>query len=467
VSILEALSWFELALHELLLFSATWFLIGAFEELAIDCIWITRRAYRWFRFYRKAPPQTTERLQGAENPGMIVVFIPTWQEARVIGAMLRRCRESWQGGKTRYQIYVGCYPNDTEGASEIVHAIADDSNARMVLCDHPGPTTKADCLNRLWRALIKDELATGVKAKAIVLHDAEDYVHGKELAIFDRLIEKAEGVQLPVIPVIVPGSKWISGHYCDEFALAHGRNLVVREAIGAALPLAGVGCAIDRVTLGRIALLNQGRPFDIESVAEDYELGLHIGVQGGRTMLVRMRDASGNLVGTRSCFPDSLKTAISQKGRWILGIALAGWDRLGWEKGPAEIWMRLHDRKAIFSALVLLAAYVCLVITGVLAGAIMISGFKPARLPEFLIVLLWLNGFLMVWRLQVRAVFVWRNYGFGTALISVPRSVVSNIIAIMAARRAAASYIRLCIGGKLQWDKTDHGHFPKALTGNE
>jgi adsorption protein B len=381
--------------------------------------------------------------------------------------MLRHCRESWQNGSTRYQLYVGCYPNDIDGAAEIIDAIADDPNARMVLCDRPGPTTKADCLNRLWQALIKDELATGVKAKAIVLHDAEDYVHAQELTIFDRLIEKAEGVQLPVIPVMVPGSRWISGHYCDEFALAHGRNLVVREAIGAALPLAGVGCAIDRVTLGRIALLNQGRPFDVESVTEDYELGLHIGGQGGRTMLVRMRDATGNLVGTRSCFPDSLATAVNQKGRWIMGIALAGWDRMGWEKRPAEIWMRLHDRKAIFSAIVLLAAYACLIITAILAGAIIMSGFKPARLPENLILLLWLNGFLMVWRLMVRAAFVWRSYGFRSAFMALPRSVVSNIIAIMAARRAATSYIRLCIGGKLRWDKTEHGHFPKALTGNE
>lgn len=49
------------------------------------------------------------------------------------------------------------------------------------------------------------------------------------------------GVQLPVIPVRTNGSRWISGQYCYEFAEAHGKTMVVREAIGAALPIgAGV-----------------------------------------------------------------------------------------------------------------------------------------------------------------------------------------------------------------------------------
>jgi adsorption protein B len=36
----------------------------------------------------------------------------------------------------------------------------------------------------------------------------------------------------------------ISGHYCDEFAEAHGKFMPVRQKLGASLPLAGVGCAI-------------------------------------------------------------------------------------------------------------------------------------------------------------------------------------------------------------------------------
>lgn len=467
VSVSDAIFWLEFVLHELLLFSAVLFLIGSLDELAVDCVWLIRRVYRWIVYYRNTSPQSITDLKAPENPGLIAIFVPTWKEATVIGAMLRRCCQLWQGGSTRYSIYVGCYPNDREGATAIIDAIGDDPNARMVLCDSAGPTTKADCLNRLWRALIKDELATGIKAKAIVLHDAEDCVHASELLIYDKLIEKAEGVQLPVIPEPVAGSIWISGHYCDEFAVSHGRNLVVREAIGAALPLAGVGCAIDRVILGRIALANQGLPFDVKSVTEDYELGLRIGTQGGRTMLVRIRDEAGSLIGVHACFPDTLSAAVRQKGRWIMGIAFAGWDRMGWNKKPAEIWMRIQDRKAILAAVVLLVGYVCLVLGAILVIAALFSGFAPKGLSDNLVIMLVFNGVFMIWRLIVRAAFVWRCYGLRAALISLPRSIVSNIIAIMAARRAAVSYLRLCVGGKLHWDKTEHTHFPKAFTGNE
>ena len=86
-----------------------------------------------------------------------------------------------------------------------------------------------------------------------MLHDAEDLVHPLELRLFDRLVERAALVQLPVLPLPDPRSRWISGHYADEFAESHIKELVVREAVGAAIPLAGVGCAIERGALDRLA----------------------------------------------------------------------------------------------------------------------------------------------------------------------------------------------------------------------
>ena len=73
------------------------------------------------------------------------------------------------------------------------------------------------------------------------------------MRLFDALIERFDLVQLPVLPLIDPGSRWIGGHYADEFAEAHGKELVVREAIGASLPSAGVGCAISRDALAALA----------------------------------------------------------------------------------------------------------------------------------------------------------------------------------------------------------------------
>ncbi|MGC1469507.1 MAG: glycosyl transferase family protein [Sphingorhabdus sp.] len=450
--------------HELLLFSAIWFLVGALDDLVIDALWLLHRSGRWLARYRIAPPMRASELPVPQEAGLIAIFIPTWREADVITAMLAGCHIAWAGSATDYRIYVGCYPNDHAGVAAIMAGCRQFGNARLVLCGSDGPTSKADCLNRLWRALTRDELAAGIKAKAIVLHDAEDMVHPDELRVFDYLIERATAVQLPVIPVRVPGSRWISGHYCDEFAEAHGKALIVREAVGAAIPLAGVGCAISRTHLGRIALANGGLPFDQSSLTEDYELGLGVAGEGNRTIFARIQDASGQLVGTRACFPDRLGTAVRQKARWMTGIALAGWDRLGWQGGFIEFWMRLRDRKAVFAAIVLTAAYACILLTAVLILGHLAGYHQPKAFSNFLLVVLIINAALLVWRLAVRACFVARVHGKGEALISVPRTLIANIISIMAARRAVVAYLRHIFGAALSWDKTAHSHFPGSST---
>jgi bacteriophage N4 adsorption protein B len=443
---------------ELLFFSAVWFLIGAADELLVDILWLLHRLRRWLQRYRMVPPQRTGDLAAPAMPGLIAIFIAAWSEAAVIGQMLQRCHAAWGNGETRYRIYIGCYPND--GATIDAVRRAADPACRIVLCSQTGPTTKADCLNRLWQALVSDELAGGFKAKAVVLHDAEDYVHADELRIFDLLIERATAVQLPVIPMQVEGSAWVSGHYCDEFAEAHGKTLVVREAVGAALPLAGVGCAIERNQLGRIALERQGSPFDEQSLTEDYELGLNVAGEGQRTIFARINDADDRLVGTRACFPDTLTASVRQKTRWMIGIALAGWDRLGWRGGVAECWMRLRDRKAVFAAIVLAAAYVCVILTAALMLAELAGLFSPSAIDPALVKLLAANALFLLWRIIVRAYFVQRIEGWRQALLSIPRTLIANIISIIAARRAVTGYVGHLLGKALNWDKTNHSHFP-------
>jgi bacteriophage N4 adsorption protein B len=453
-------TWILFWQQELLLFSAFWFFVGAADDVLVDLIWMVRALYRRLTVYRKYPALDAEHLPAPEESGLMVVLIPAWQEARVIGEMLARTRLSWSESGIAYRVYVGCYPNDPASVAQAMRSASFDPAVRIVLCERPGPTTKADCLNRLWRALCSDEANEGIKAKAVILHDAEDSVHPDALRIFDYLIERAQAVQLPVIPVRVPGSPWISGHYCDEFAEAHGKTLVVREAIGAALPLAGVGCAIQRSILDSIAQNRSCGPFDPGSLTEDYELGLGIGRQGGKVILARMADRAGNIVGTRACFPDRLDASVRQKARWMTGIALAGWDRLGWSGGFAEFWMRIRDRKAVFAAIVLTTAYLCIVLTVILIIGHAAGGIELPSLSEPQRLLLVVNGLILIWRLFIRAVFVWQAQGWREAIRSVPRTILANIIAIMAARRACWSYLKHIFGGKLAWEKTSHTHFP-------
>jgi bacteriophage N4 adsorption protein B len=452
--------------NEFLLFAGCCLLLGAMDDFAVDLIWIIRRIYRRLFIYRGRPRMRAQQLPEPKSRGLLVVFVAAWQEANVIGNMLARTSQSWNSSGKDYRVYVGCYPNDSATVDAVITAAHTDPHIRLVVGNKIGPTTKADCLNRLWQALIQDEAESGILTKAIILHDAEDAVHPEALKVFDYLIEKAQAVQLPVIPVAIPGSPWISGHYCDEFTESHRKSLIVREAIGAAMPLAGVGCAIDRNHLGRIAQRRDDRPFDDSSLTEDYELGLGIGEQGGKVILARLLDQQGKLVATRCCFPDKMEDAIRQKARWITGIALAGWDRLGWSVGWAEWWMRLRDRKAILCAIVLATAYSGLALTlllwlGNVYGQLVVPPLSPTL--HFLILA---NTIMLAWRLSMRLFWVSSEYGLWVGLLSIPRMVVANMISICAVYRACLIYIQHVKGKKLRWDKTQHNHFPYSANGN-
>jgi adsorption protein B len=457
------LPFLETGQRELFLFSAIWILISAIDDLCVDIIWIARHVYRRLTFYRYALPREVGKLADPVDHKRLAVFVPAWGEAGVIGDMLQNCTRKWAERAGRYRIFVGCYPNDPHTAAAIVNASRTNPDIRLVEVEHDGPTTKADCLNRLWRALLADEIADGYIAKAVVLHDAEDFVHADELRVFDCLVTNGGAVQLPVIPVRTANSRWISGHYCDEFAEAHSKNMVVREALGAPLPLAGVACAIERNLMERLAQINGGKPFDTHSLTEDYELGIRMCAAGGRTIMARILDSQGKLVGTRACFPDTLQTSVRQKTRWLTGIALAGWDRLGWGGNIAQKWMLFQDRKSIFGTIVVMAGYICLLLTAILAAAYAQGLYQPPALSADVILLLWLNSAFLLWRLGVRAGFVAALYGPAEALLSIPRSIVSNVIAIMAMRRACTNYLRHCLGAPLTWDKTAHHFMPDKL----
>ena len=307
----------------------------------------------------------------------------------------------------------------------------------------------------LYDALVAHETMTGRQAKAVALHDAEDVVHPYELRIFDALIDRAAVIQLPVLPLPDPGSRWVSGHYCDEFAEAHMKELVVREAVGAAIPLAGVGCAISRNPLARLAEGADGRPFAGNSMTEDYEVGLRIGALGLKTMFVRIpaRPGERGVVASRGHFPSTFGCAVRQKARWLGGIALAGWDRLGWSGGLGERWMRVRDRRGPLAALLLVAAYGAAFLWSQIWFAEVLGAPIRAQLDPLLVTLLTINAWLLAWRVLMRACFTAAAYGFGEGLRSIPRLVIGNVIAMLAAARAISLHVG---GGAKRWDKTRH-----------
>ncbi len=421
-------------------------------------IYFARRLWRSTAVYARFPHAFASDLIGRPaSPGPIAVFIPAWDEAAVIASMLRATLKRFD--YPLYRIFVGYYRNDPGTRAAIVSVA--DPRIEAVLVDGNGPTTKADCLNHLYDALIAFEVATGRAAKAVVLHDAEDVVHPLELAVFDRLIDRAGVIQLPVLPLTDRDSQWIAGHYCDEFAEAHVKELVVREAIGAAIPLAGVGCAISRRALERLAAAGDGRPFAGGTLTEDYELGLKVGALGFRTMFVRIPARAGErgMVASRGHFPSTIGEAVRQKARWLGGIALSGWDRMGWRGGWGERWMRMRDRRGPLAALLLIAAYTAALLWTQLWLAHAFGAPLEVDLNPTLATLLTINAWLLGWRVLMRAGCTTSVYGWRQGLLSVPRLVIGNVIAMLAALRAVAVHLG---GGMPKWDKTRH-IFPAEL----
>ena len=223
--------------------------------------------------------------------------------------------------------------------------------------------------------------------------------------------------------------------------------MVVRDALRAGMPLAGVGCAIGREALATLARTKPANvPFAAECLTEDYELGLGVSAQGGTARFLRYRHANGQLVATRAYFPSRLDQAVRQKTRWIHGIAFQGWDRLGWHGRPAEIWMRMRDRRGPLTALVLALAYALLVVAAI-GWVVSLAGWgQPLQLSPGLRVILILNFASFAWRVVWRFAFTAREYGWAEGIRAVLRIPVANVIAIMAGRRALAAYLRSLAG---------------------
>ncbi|MDO6415930.1 glycosyltransferase [Sphingomonas sp. BIUV-7] len=203
--------------REITLFALFGLLVGGLDDLLVDLLWLARGGWRRLTVYRRHARMTMATLPPAEAPGAIAIFVGAWAEGAVIGAMVRTALTNIR--HEDYRLYVGTYPNDPE-TEQAVDAIG-DARVRRVGGILPGPTTKAECLNRVWQAMLADEAAEGRRFKTIILHDAEDLIHPLELTLYDRMIERFDLVQIPVLPLIARESLWariISATYADEFS---------------------------------------------------------------------------------------------------------------------------------------------------------------------------------------------------------------------------------------------------------
>ncbi|MBA3896158.1 MAG: glycosyltransferase [Sphingomonadaceae bacterium] len=139
--------------RELTLSAAAGFLICGIDDLAVDLIWIVRSLWRRATVYRRHARSDAATLRPASAPGRIAVFIPAWDEARVIAAMLRNTIARF--GAADCRIYVGAYPNDPATiaalrgvASPQVRLVVGETGNMSHLPDDVNPSFP---MTRLWR----------------------------------------------------------------------------------------------------------------------------------------------------------------------------------------------------------------------------------------------------------------------------------------------------------------------------
>lgn len=171
----------QIAFIELALFAAVGFIVGGLDELLIDAIWLVRTGWRRLTIYRRHARTFAADLPEPSPSFRVAVFIPTWHEADVITPMLRHALAAYRG--LDIAILVACYPNDLLTIAA-VQSVASD-RIRIVIGDRHGPTTKADNLNTLWRALSADDRQG---FDAVCLHDAEDLISPFEARVVAHLL---------------------------------------------------------------------------------------------------------------------------------------------------------------------------------------------------------------------------------------------------------------------------------------
>lgn len=150
-------------------------------------------------------------MVGAPLAGDVAVFVLAWNESEVIADTLAHALAAWPQDNIR--IYVGCYRNDPQTIEAAMRAAPGDARLRLVVHGRAGPSTKADCLNRLYQAMRSDEGRGGFYPRMVLFHDAEDMVDPAALNLLDEAIGDADFVQLPVLALPQRDSRSLEYHF--------------------------------------------------------------------------------------------------------------------------------------------------------------------------------------------------------------------------------------------------------------
>ena len=455
------------------------YLMSGLDDLFVDLLFFVMKVVQWLGRDARHHQPSLEEMAAKPEQAFALMF-PAWQESNVI----RRALLNTIGNidYRNFHVFVGTYVNDPETQREVEEVMRHYANVTQLIVPHPGPTCKADCLNWIVKGIREYQEQHGIRFAGVILHDAEDVVDTLSLKLFNCLMPEWDLVQIPIISLERPWWNLIGGHYMDEFAEAHCKEIHVREWLAGIVPGAGVGTGYSMRALDVATAGVDGDCFATNSLTEDYEFSFRVRKCGLKQTFVRLpverrlprrsllhREprlvVQRDFITTREFFPDLFWASVRQKTRWVIGIALQGWKRFGWRGDWRVRYLWFRDRKSLFTQQFMALGYIVALglISLQVSSALFPDGYIFA--PPFednspLWDLFYVNVGLFVNRLVHRHVWTCRIYGWSQLPLILPRYLVANVVNYFAVTRATLSYFKhLRTSERIGWDKTAHS-FP-------
>lgn len=448
------------------------FLLGSLDDLLLDLVHSVFR----LRPRKVSSEQWKEWMDLPESP--IAVMIPAWQEYDVLEPMVRTNLKRLQ--YQNFHWFIGVYPNDEKTVSialEMERLFPE--KITVVVNDRPGPTSKAQCLNRIMTVMtegIRNAQRNNQEPwipRFIAIHDAEDVIHPLSFKAINAQPMELDFIQVPIFSLPVSTSEWVAGTYLDEFADIHLREIPVRDKLRMPIPSAGVGTFFSYRIMD-ILMRRFGTWFEEGNLTEDYEVSMKIARLNGKQQFMLLLDPYGEVVATREYFPSDFGRSVRQKTRWTTGIGLqtmlkwgnycSPFKRFNWKTllGRYGLW---RDRKALWANPLVFGAWF------IMAMAMVLSYRNSELLGDvsrnlIIMKLMVANLALFAVRLIQRWRFTWTLYGFRHGLLTVPRLALGCVINGMAAMRAMKQFGEASKDNKqdkIVWDKTQH-FFPSEET---
>ena len=433
-------------------------LVSGLDDLALDCVclWAWLRAMLKPRLSNSLPAEQKESPQVEKR---IAIFVPLWHEHAVIPGMVEHNASAIN--YSNYHFFIGAYPNDDPTLDAVRDLEARFTHVHLAVCPHNGPTSKADCLNWIYQRMLLFEEQHHTVFELVITHDAEDLIHPEA---FSNINAYASAIttwcRFRFYRCRRPCATWFTAFIATSSPNGRLKDMPARQLMGSFVPSNGVGTGFTRRALEQLATSEHNLIFEPSCLTEDYENGLRLHKLGCKQMFVPLAKHDATFVATREFFPRTVRSAVRQRSRWILGIGLQSWERHGWCGNLPEVYWFWRDRKGLFGhPLSLLSNFVFLY--GLLTWLAAESTGAPWGIAKYSLhpaLLVATLGFQVV-QTGVRMGCSARVYGMKFALAVPLRSVCGNWINTIATWKAVRSYARARIRHEpLVWVKTEHAY---------